>query len=252
MAISLHELVAATDRLLDSAAFADYCPNGLQLEASAQVSRIITGVTACEALIDEAIRDGADALLVHHGYFWKGESLPLVGVKARRIAKLFRNNISLLAYHLPLDAHPQLGNNVQLARVLGLQITGNLRDEVRPIGLVGELLQPMRAGEWVAHVGRSLGREPLWIGDQQRVIRRVAWCSGAAQSAIEAAALRQVDCFLTGEVSESTFHLATELGIGFMAAGHHATERYGIEALGNHLAKALGISCRFVDINNPV
>lgn len=252
MAISLHELVSYTDRLLEKGQFSDYCPNGLQVEANTEIKKIISGVTASQALIDVAIARKADAILVHHGYFWKGEAAEITGIKAKRIASLIKNNISLIAYHLPLDAHPLYGNNAQLAQVLGMTISGGLDDGERPIGLIGQLERSQSLDSFAEQVGDRLQRKPLVIGDKQKTITRVAWCTGGAQSYMEKAIAKGVDCFITGEVSEPSFHLAQESGVAFIAAGHHATERYGAKALGEHLAEKFGLEVEFVDIDNPV
>jgi dinuclear metal center YbgI/SA1388 family protein len=223
----------------------------LQVEGDRPVRRLITGVTACQRLIDAAVAAEADALLVHHGFFWKGEAQPLSGVKGRRVRALNRAGISLLAYHLPLDAHAQLGNNRQLADLLEIQ-------DPQPSGCgddllwSGELPRPMPAAEFAAGVEAKLGRAPLHIAVIARPLRRLAWCTGGAQGAIERAAALGVDCYLSGEISEPTVHLARELGIDYLAAGHHATERYGVQALGEHLAETFGIEHRFVEIDNPV
>lgn len=252
MSVSLHELVRYADTLLKIDQFADYCPNGLQVEASARVSKIVSGVTASQALIDEAVALKADMLLVHHGYFWKGENPELTGIKGRRIRTLMQHGINLVAYHLPLDAHPQLGNNAQLAQLLSLQTEGGLDNSAYPVGSTGSLLQAQSLADFARHIAQVLQREPLLIGDPQKIIRTVAWCTGAAQSYIEKALAKGVDCFITGEVSEQTFHIAQETGISFIAAGHHATERYGVKALGEHLAQQFAVDVTFVDIDNPV
>ena len=252
MSTTLEELLSYTNSLLEINTFEDYCPNGLQVEGRPAISRIVTGVTASAALIDAAIDAQADAIIVHHGYFWKGEGACITGMKGRRIKKLLQNDISLIAYHLPLDAHESLGNNVQLAKLLDITIKGGLDDSARPIGLVGELARPVTAEAFSQQIARQLGREPLLIGEKACEVRNIAWCTGAAQSYIEAAAAKGVDCFITGEISEPTVHIARELGICFIAAGHHATERYGIKALGEHLSGKFGIQCDFVDIDNPV
>ena len=252
MSVSLHELVHYTDNLLQSARFDDYCPNGLQIEAATDVHRIVAGVTASQALIDAAIKSRADLLLVHHGYFWKGEGQALTGIKALRIKKLMQHGISLLAYHLPLDAHPLLGNNAQLARLLDFNVDGGLDDSELPVGLVGHLSHPQSLAGLGAHINQHLQREPLLIGDMNRQIKTLAWCTGAAQSYIGKAVAKGVDCFITGEASEPTFHIARENNICFIAAGHHATERYGVQALGEHLAAQYDLQYSFVDIANPV
>ncbi|MFO1422909.1 MAG: Nif3-like dinuclear metal center hexameric protein [Candidatus Competibacteraceae bacterium] len=250
----LSELVAYTDRLLAVENFNDYCPNGLQVEGRADVETLVGGVTACQALLDAAVERGADAVLVHHGWFWKGESPRIVGMKQRRLATLLRHGISLIAYHLPLDAHPELGNNVQLARVLDLTVTGTTGGNGRTPGLVmlGELAQPMSGDAFAAHLAARLGREPLHVSGAAAPIRRLAWCTGAAQSFIEIAVNAGADAFLTGEASEQTVHIAHENGLHFFAAGHHATERYGVPALGAHLAERFALNFAFVDIDNPV
>ncbi|MDX9875178.1 MAG: Nif3-like dinuclear metal center hexameric protein [Spongiibacteraceae bacterium] len=251
MAVALTHLVAEAQQLLQPERFNDYCPNGLQVEGRPEVQLLVTGVTASQALLEAALDAGADAILVHHGYFWKNEPAAIVGMKRRRLGLLLQNEISLLAYHLPLDAHPELGNNAQLARVLGIRMTGGLQPTEPSVGNVGELLRPSSAGEFAAHVGAQLGRPPLLVEGGDHPIRTIAWCSGGAQGYIEQAAARGVDAYLTGEVSEQTVHAARELGIHFIAAGHHATERYGARAVGEWLAGRLGIEHRFIDIDNP-
>jgi len=252
MAISLHELVNYTDTLLEKWQFNDYCPNGLQVEVSQRIAKIISGVTASQALIDVAIERKADAILVHHGYFWKGEAAEITGIKAKRIASLIKNNISLIAYHLPLDAHPVYGNNAQLAKRLGLTISEGLDGGERPIGLIGQLEKSQSLDSLAQQIATSLQRTPLVIGRSDQIITRVAWCTGGAQSYMEKAIAKGVDCFITGEVSEQSYHLAQESGVAFIAAGHHATERYGAQALGEHLAQRFAITVEFVDIDNPV
>jgi dinuclear metal center YbgI/SA1388 family protein len=245
-------LVDYCNQLLESDRFQDYCPNGLQVEGAARVRRLVTGVTASQALIDRAADLGADMLLVHHGYFWKGESSPIVGVKQRRIRALLAHDINLVAYHLPLDVHAELGNNVQLARLLGWRIVGGLDDSPRAVGLHGELDSECSGAELAARIASKLGRMPQHFAGNDRPVRRIAWCTGAAQGYIEKAVALGVDAFVTGEVSEPSFHLAHEYGIHFYAAGHHATERYGVRALGQHLAERFGVEHQFVDLDNPV
>jgi dinuclear metal center YbgI/SA1388 family protein len=239
------------DALLDSGRFDDYCPNGLQVEGDRPVRRLITGVTASQALIDAAIPAGADAILVHHGYFWKHEDPRLVGMKGRRIRALMRAGVSLLAYHLPLDAHPDLGNNRRLAEVLGFTDPA----PASPDGLLWRtrLPQPRPAAELAALVAERLRRAPLHLtaGDPNRPVRELAWCTGGAQRYIAEARALGAELFLSGEVSEQTQHEARELGIDYLAAGHHATERYGVQALGEHLAGELGLEHRFIDVDNP-
>ncbi|WP_416224022.1 Nif3-like dinuclear metal center hexameric protein [Thiohalophilus sp.] len=250
--VQLSDLVRYLDDLLEVERFTDYCPNGLQVEGGATINRLVCGVTASQALIEAAIETGADALLVHHGYFWKGEAAPIVGIKKRRIARLLENGISLLAYHLPLDAHPVYGNNVQLAKVLGLKVAGSFGPPGNPaIGLYGSLSEPLSGEALAAQITDRLGRAPLHVGEALAPVSKLAWCTGGAQGLIEEAVRLGVDAYLTGEVSEQTVHLARENGIHFYAAGHHATERYGARALGEHVAEHFGIEQQFIDIDNP-
>ena len=248
---TLAELVATADRVLEPERFQDYCPNGLQVQGRESVRLLVSGVTASHALLEAALAVGADAILVHHGYFWKNEAPNIVGMKRRRLQLLLKNDISLLAYHLPLDAHPELGNNAQLAKQLGINITGGLRVAANPIGNIGEIETPLTAEVFAAQVGQRLGRNAQLISGGTHSIKTIAWCTGAAQSYIEEAAALGVDAFLSGEISESTVHAARELGLHFIAAGHHTSERYGVRALGGYLADQLGIGHRFIDIDNP-
>ncbi|WP_022961113.1 Nif3-like dinuclear metal center hexameric protein [Halopseudomonas pelagia] len=246
-------LVDYCNALLDSAAFQDYCPNGLQVEGRASISLLVTGVTASQALLDAAVAADADMLLVHHGYFWKGEPAVITGIKQRRLKTLLSNELNLLAYHLPLDVHATLGNNAQLAQLMGWSISGGLEpDNPRSVGLYGELARSMSGSELAADLARVLQREPLHIAGSDRPIKRVAWCTGAAQGYIDKAIALGADAFVTGEISEPTVHAARENGIHFFSAGHHATERYGVRALGEHLASHFGIEHRFIDMDNPV
>ncbi|VAX06707.1 GTP cyclohydrolase 1 type 2 homolog YbgI [hydrothermal vent metagenome] len=248
--VKLPTLEAYCNTLLDVGSYTDYCPNGLQVDAGQnEVKRLVTGVTASQALVDEAVAAGADVLLVHHGYFWQGEADPLTGIKGCRIRTLIKNNISLLAYHLPLDAHPELGNNCQLADRLGFATAQPVGD-----GLIWQtdLTQPIDAADLSRRIAKALDREPQYISSGNQPVRRIGWCSGAAQDYIEAAADLEIDAFITGEISERTVHLARELGIHFYAAGHHATERFGVQALGGHLAEQFSLDHRFIDIANPV
>ena len=250
--VHLRDLVRYLDDLLEAERFSDYCPNGLQVEGAATVSKLVCGVTASQALIDAAVEAGADAILVHHGYFWKGEAAPVVGMKKQRLARLLEHNISLLAYHLPLDAHPIYGNNVQLAQVLDLNVEGSFGPPGNPaIGLYGRLASPLDAGQLAGQIAQRLNRPPLHVGDPSAMVHSLAWCTGGAQGLIEEATRLGVDAYLTGEVSEPTVHVARENGLHFYAAGHHATERYGARALGEHLAGHFGIEQEFIDIDNP-
>ena len=252
MAIALRALVEEADRYLNAARIQDYCPNGLQVEGRPQVRRIVSGVTASLALIEAAIEAEADVLLVHHGYFWKGEDACITGMKQRRLRALLNHDLSLLAYHLPLDVHPEVGNNVQLAAQLGIDVEGELEPgNPRTVGLVGSLAEPMLASDFARHVQAVLGREPLLI-DGARTVRRIGWCTGGGQSYIDQAIAAGVDLFLSGEASEQTFHSARENGISFIAAGHHATERYGVQALGDYLARRFALEHLFIDCPNPI
>jgi dinuclear metal center YbgI/SA1388 family protein len=244
------DLRADLDSLLDAARFRDYCPNGLQVEGRERVARIVCGVTASRALVEAAIERKADALLVHHGWFWKAEDGRITGFRKQRMARLLANDINLFAYHLPLDAHAALGNNAQLALRCGWSIDGRFGEQ--DIGFVGVPPAPTLAGDLARHIEQVLGRAPLLIGDAARKVERIAWCSGGAQGYFEAALATGADVFISGEISEQTVHLARETGMAFIAAGHHATERYGVMALGAHLAGKFGIHCEFVDIDNPV
>ncbi|HFQ91896.1 MAG TPA: Nif3-like dinuclear metal center hexameric protein [Chromatiales bacterium] len=250
--VDLDELCRYLDELLDVAAFSDYAPNGLQVEGRREVSIIAAGVTASEAMIQAAIAMRADAILVHHGYFWKGEHPCVTGMKKRRLELLLGNGISLLSYHLPLDAHPRFGNNVVLAGRLGIEVDGPLAPELAN-GLVlhGRLARPLSPEMFARRIETSLGRAPLHLMGASTSIERVAWCSGAAQSYFEAAAMRGVDAYLTGEVSEQAAHVAAETGTHYFAAGHHATERYGVQALASHLQARFSLTCRYVEIDNP-
>jgi len=252
--IQRDELLRYLAEILNVQAFADYAPNGLQVEGRAEIKKIMTGVTACQALVDAAVRHGADALLVHHGYFWKGEEACIVGMKKQRLGALLAADINLLAYHLPLDAHPELGNNTQLAKLLGLQIEGTFGSESSgpAIGQYGRLVSAVSAEAFGELLACKLGREALHIAGATSDIHTVAWCTGAAQSYLEQAAALGVDAFVTGEISEQTVHVARELGLHFFSAGHHATERGGVQALGTHLAARFGLEVEFVDIDNPV
>lgn len=249
--VRLVELESYCNRELQITQFNDYCPNGLQVDAGRDVQRLVTGVTASQALIDEAVAQKADAILVHHGYFWKGESAPLTGIKGRRIRSLMQHGISLLAYHLPLDAHAELGNNRLLGEALGL-INLVAPDISTDMVWQGVLPKALAGGQLAALIEQRIGRRPLHIAGSDRAISRLAWCSGGAQGYLTQAAEWGVDAFISGEVSEQTYHQAVELDIHYYAAGHHATERFGVNALGEHLARHFGIEHIPIDIPNPV
>ncbi|AXY01601.1 Nif3-like dinuclear metal center hexameric protein [Vibrio alfacsensis] len=232
----------------------DYAPNGMQVEGKSEIKRIVTGVTASQALIDKAIEVKADALLVHHGYFWKGESEPIRGMKGKRIRSLIKNDINLYAYHLPLDIHPELGNNAELARLLSINVEGGLEGHPQSVAMFGRLKQAMTGAEFAKKIQRVLNREPLHIepNNADKLIETVGWCTGGGQDYIELAAQHGLDAFISGEISERTTYAARELDIHYFSAGHHATERYGIKALGEWLAEEHGLDVEFINIDNPV
>jgi len=244
------ELVSYLDALLGADRFRDYCPNGLQVEGRSEVQRIVAGVTASQALLDAAVARGADAVLVHHGYFWKGEDGRVTGIRRQRLGSLIKHDINLLAYHLPLDAHAELGNNAQLARLLGWLPEGRFGEQ--DIAWFGSLAETANLAALAGEITRVLGREPLVIGDPARRLRRIAWCSGGAQSYFEQAITLGVDAYVSGEISEQTVHLARESGVAYLAAGHHATERGGVQSLAVFLAERFGLDCEFVEVDNPV
>jgi dinuclear metal center YbgI/SA1388 family protein len=248
--MKLEELTRYLDELLQPTKFRDYSPNGLQVEGCSDVFHIVAGVTASQKLLDIAVDRGAQAILVHHGYFWKGEDGRVTGMRRKRLATLLNNDISLIAYHLPLDAHPQLGNNAQLAALCGWQPEGCFGDQ--DIAWQGRLVQPASLAETAQRLAGVLSRQPLMIGDPEKRVTRLAWCSGGAQSYFEQAIALGVDLYVSGEISEQTVHLAEESGVAYLAAGHHATERYGVKALAAHLAGQFGLNCEFVDLDNPV
>ncbi len=243
------ELVSRLDTLLEPWKFKDYCPNGLQVEGARRIERVVCGVTASQALLDEAVRLDADAVLVHHGYFWKGEPAAVTGIKRKRLATLLANNLHLLAYHLPLDAHPQHGNNAGLAQALGLQMQGTAGEQ----GLLawGVPENSCNVGELALRVSGVLERLPLVIGSLERPVRRVAWCTGGGQGMFAEAVDLGVDAFITGEASEYCCHLARESGVAFLAGGHHATERFGVQSLTRWLREQ-GLDARYVEIDNPI
>lgn len=253
MSVRRDEIVKYCNRYLQASTIKDYCPNGLQVEGRESVQRIVGGVTASQALIDAAIARNADMILVHHGYFWKGEDSCISGMKRRRLAALLGAEISLLAYHLPLDIHAEVGNNVQLAHLLGFSVDGPLEaGNPRSVGLTGELQAAMLPSELAQHLHQKLGRECQHIGVGDIPIKRVAWCTGAAQGMIDLAIVQGVDAYISGEISEPTVHAARENGVHYFAAGHHATERGGVQALGRHLAECFSLDFEFIDIPNPV
>ena len=253
MPVRLKDIDTTLRKLLKPEEFDDYCPNGIQVEGKGEIKKVVTGVTASRALIESAIVEEADLILVHHGYFWKGEEETITGLKKVRIQLLLSKNISLCAYHLPLDAHPRLGNNAQLAKILGIiQLPPLDKAKKHPLVFSGNLSVPQSFSVFEAFLQSKLGQKPFSIKGRSNKIKSIAWCSGAAQGFIELAVESGVDAYLTGEVSEQTVHIARESGIHFFAAGHHATERFGVRALGEYLATKHSIVHTFVDIPNPI
>lgn len=248
--MQLTALSAHLDELLEPARFKDYCPNGLQVEGRAEVARVLCGVTACQALLDLAVSGQFDAIFVHHGYFWRGEDGRITGIRKQRLATLLNNDISLLAYHLPLDAHPVLGNNAQLGALAGWIGEASFGDQ--NLGWIGRPQNEESARSLAARLEARLQRTPMLVGDPDRVVRRLAWCTGGAQSFFDDAIAAGADLFVSGEISEQTVHLARESGVPYLAAGHHATERYGARAIAAYLGERLGLEAEFVDIENPV
>jgi dinuclear metal center YbgI/SA1388 family protein len=242
-----NELAAYLDELLEAGRFRDYCPNGLQVEGRAAVRRLVCGVTASQSLLEAALAADADAVLVHHGWFWRGEDGRVTGIRRARLKTLLENDISLFAYHLPLDAHAEFGNNARLGRLMGWSVEGRFADQ--DVGFLGRT--EGAAGDIAGRLARALGRRPLLVGDAARQVKRIAWCSGGAQGFFEAAIAAGADLYVSGEISEQTVHLARESGVPYIAAGHHATERYGVQALGEHLAARFGLECRYVELDNP-
>lgn len=251
--INRDELAGYLAQALNIAQYRDYCPNGLQVEGRARIGLLVSGVTASLALIEAAIELQADAVLVHHGYFWRGEDARIIGSRKKRLKALLANDINLFAYHLPLDAHPEWGNNAQLARQLSLAGTGRFgEDKLGWLGRPQSDAGIRTVGELAGLIQRRLGREPLVIGNVDQPVDTVAWCTGAAQGMLAQAIDAGVSAYISGEISEPTVHLARETGVAYIAAGHHATERYGVQALGAHLAEQFGIRHHFIDDDNPV
>ena len=248
--MKINDLNNYLNSLLQPELFSDYCPNGLQVEGKQEINKIATGVTASMALLEAALQANADAVLVHHGYFWRGESLPITGIKKRRIQFLLQHDINLFAYHLPLDAHETLGNNVMLAKQLGLTITGKTGE--KEMLLLAELNPTQSLQTFANLVEAKLARKPQVIGDLAKTVKTIALCTGAAQGYIEQAVAANADVYISGEISEQTVHVARESGMSYISAGHHATERYGIRELGEHLAQKFGLQHAFIDIDNPV
>ncbi|MCK5662212.1 MAG: Nif3-like dinuclear metal center hexameric protein [Thiotrichaceae bacterium] len=247
--VTLTELVSYTNDLLNIDRFKDYTPNGLQLEGKQNINKLATGVTASLDVINKAVDMKADALLVHHGYFWTGEDQTIIGLKKKRLALLIKHDISLIAYHLPLDAHPEYGNNACLGKMFGLKITDVM--DKQGIGNIGTFDEPITLSQFVAKVSKILSRQALLISAGDHPIKRIAWCSGGAQKYLMKAAAMGADLYLSGEISENTVHEAREIGVHYIAAGHHATERYGVQALAQHLATIFSIEHEYIESDNP-
>ncbi|WDU53246.1 Nif3-like dinuclear metal center hexameric protein [Taylorella equigenitalis] len=260
--IRVDELQAWLDDTLKPTLYNDYAPNGLQLQGKSEIRKIVVGVTASEALINQAIKNNADAIIVHHGWFWKNEDSEIIGIKYNRIATAIKNNLNVFAYHLPLDAHPEYGNNAQLAKVLDIEVNLILKDEVRKpethgkYGLIwfGNVPPHIKMLEQLeGHVAQRLNRKPLVVGNPDMPVSRIAWCTGGAQGYFMEAIDKGADVYLTGEASEQCYHQAIESSVGFIAAGHHATERYGVQALGAALkAKYPQLEVEYIELNNPI
>ena len=252
MTISNKMLLSYLNSLLKPESIKDYCPNGMQVQGKKDINKLVSGVTASEALIDVAIAENADALFVHHGYFWKGEDPCIKGMKHTRLKKLITHDINLFAYHLPLDIHPELGNNVQLANLLGINVLGGLEnDSPTSVALKGKFEANLGIQDVAQRIESQLKRTPLVEASGPEQVSTVAWCTGGGQGYIDLAAEQGIDVFISGEVSEKTIHTARESNMHFIAAGHHATERYGAKAVGEHLAQQFGLDVTFVDIDNP-
>ncbi len=249
---SQQQLQQVFDELLQPARFKDYGPNGLQVEGRQEIRKIVSGVTASRALIEAAIAAQADAIVVHHGLFWRGQDGRITGWMKHRLAPLLAHDINLFAFHLPLDAHPTLGNNAQLGLRLGLRAEGRFGEQ--DLGFIGGRADGSSFADsqtLAGHVSAALARPAVLVPGDGRAIRRVAWCTGGAQGYFEAAIAAGADAFLTGEISEPQAHYARETGVAFLACGHHATERYGAQAVGAHAAQMLGLAHEFIDIDNP-
>ncbi len=247
--VTLTKLLSYTNDILNAEMFNDYAPNGLQLEGKDKINKLATGVTASLEVINNAVKMNADALLVHHGYFWKGEDQTITGLKKKRLALLLKNEISLLAYHLPLDAHPKYGNNACLGNLFGITTTDVM--DKQGLGNIGYFDEPIALSQFATKVSQILSRQALVISAGDHPIKQIAWCSGGAQRYLMKAAAMGADAYLSGEISENTVHEAREMGVHYIAAGHHATERYGVQALGQHLATAFCVEHEYIEIDNP-
>ncbi|AWL28379.1 Nif3-like dinuclear metal center hexameric protein [Acinetobacter defluvii] len=249
----LSEIIQWCDGTLKAAEFKDYAPNGLQIEGKTEVNKILCAVTASQTAIDAAIEQKADLLLVHHGYFWKGEPYPITGMRAKRIKALIQHDISLVGYHLPLDAHPVLGNNAAIAEILALENIEALDPSERnPIGNIGYLKQPMSPEAFRALLTEKLGFDTIHLPASTTQVQKIGFCTGGAQDYIEKAAQQACDAYISGEVSERTFYQAQELNVHYFACGHHATERYGVQRLAQAISEQFNIEYSYFELNNPI
>ncbi len=250
---TLADIIQWCDSTLKSHEFKDYAPNGLQIEGKTEVNKIVCAVTASQTAIDAAIAQGADLLLVHHGYFWKGEAYPITGMRGKRIKSLIQHDISLVGYHLPLDSHPTLGNNAAIADLLELQNIEALDPTERhPIGNIGYLKSAMSPEAFKAFVSERLGFDAIHLPCDKSTIQKVGFCTGGAQDYIAKAALQNCDAYISGEVSERTFYEAAELGVHYYACGHHATEKYGVQRLAKAISEQFNIEYSYFELNNPI
>ena len=250
---TLADIIQWCDSTLKSHEFKDYAPNGLQIEGKTEVNKIVCAVTASQTAIDAAIAQGADLLLVHHGYFWKGEAYPITGMRGKRIKSLIQHDISLVGYHLPLDSHPTLGNNAAIADLLELQNIEALDPTERhPIGNIGYLKSAMSPEAFKAFVSERLGFDAIHLPSDKSTIQKVGFCTGGAQDYISKAALQNCDAYISGEVSERTFYEAAELGVHYYACGHHATEKYGVQRLAKAISEQFNIEYSYFELNNPI
>ena len=249
----LNEIIQWCDHTLKSPEFKDYAPNGLQIEGKPDVNKILCAVTASQGAIEAAIEQGADMLLVHHGYFWKGEPYPITGMRGKRIKSLIQHDISLAGYHLPLDSHPTLGNNAAIADILALENIEALDpSEHHPIGNIGYLKQPVSAEEFKLYVSQRLDFNAIHLAADKKSIQKIGFCTGGAQDFIGKAAERNCDAYISGEVSERTFYEAKELNVHYYACGHHATERYGVQRLAKAISEQFDIEYSYFELNNPI
>lgn len=250
---SLNEIIQWCDHTLKSPEFKDYAPNGLQIEGKAEVKKILCAVTASQTAIDAAIAYGADLLLVHHGYFWKGEAYPITGMRGKRIKALIQHDISLVGYHLPLDSHPTLGNNAAIADLLALENIEALDpSEKHPIGNIGYLKQAMSPEAFKTYVSERLDFDAIHLPADKTSIYKVGFCTGGAQDYISKAASQDCDAYISGEVSERTFYEARELDVHYYACGHHATEKYGVQRLAKAISEQFDIEYSYFELNNPI